>query len=56
MNQQPVVFGNEKASLNRPAWSSEQSTGNFEAYKHYHGGRGKAVVVKNYYKKTTIRN
>jgi hypothetical protein len=45
-----------KASLNRPAWTSEQSTGMFQAYKHKHTShRPNKPIIKDYYndKKTT---
>lgn len=46
-----VIFNfNERASLDRPAWTSEQETGMFDAYKHKHSvERGKFRLHKNYY-------
>jgi hypothetical protein len=38
----------EKASLNRPAWTSEQLTGMFEAYKHKHTNHRGKPIVKDY--------
>lgn len=39
-----------KASLDRPAWSSEQETGMFHAYKHKHCiVRGRFELIKNFY-------
>jgi len=48
------ILLNERASLNRPAWSSEQKTGLFEAYKHLHISRRDfpAGIVKDYYVKS----
>ena len=44
------ILINERASLNRPEWSSEQKTGNLEAYKHRHTIiRGRFVLQENYY-------
>ena len=41
---------NEKKSLDRPAWTSEQETGLFNAYKHKHTvNRGRFELIKNYY-------
>jgi len=43
---------NEKASLDRPAWTSENKTRLFEAYKHKHTiYRGKFQLLENYYTK-----
>lgn len=43
---------NESKSLSRPAWTSEQSTGMWEAYKHKHSLiRGRFVLQKNYYER-----
>lgn len=52
MNQRIML--NERASLNRPAWSSESSTGNFEAHKHLHISRRDypAGIVEDYYTKS----
>lgn len=38
-----------RASLNRPAWTSEHKTGNWEAYKHKHIGCKDKPIIKNYY-------
>jgi hypothetical protein len=44
---------NDKKSLDRPAWTSEQSTGMFESYKHKHTiERGRFALLKNYYWRT----
>ena len=48
-----MVQFDESKSLDRPAWTSEQSTGMFEAYKHLHIVRkGKFELVKNYFAKS----
>ena len=45
-----MIDFSEKASLDRPAFTSCQETGNFEAYKHRHSIiRGKFVLQKDYY-------
>lgn len=46
-----VIFNhNERASLNRPSWTSEQATGMFQAFKHKHSvERGKFMLSKDYY-------
>ena len=44
-----TLGGNEKESLDRPAWTSEQSTHGWEAYKYKHcvrGGRFKLIERK----------
>lgn len=42
---------NEKASLNRPAWTSESKTGMFHAYRHLHIGRkDQPIVVEHFIK------
>lgn len=54
MNQQQVIQINERASLDRPAWSSMVSTGLFEAYKHLHVGmkkRGDAPVRRGFFER-----
>lgn len=43
---------NEKASLNRPSWTSEQSTGIWHAYRHLHISRKNEPVRVDYYVKT----
>jgi hypothetical protein len=44
------IIINERASLDRPAWTSEQKTGMFDAYKHKHSIiRGKFTLQENYY-------
>ena len=44
------ILLNERASLDRPAWTSEQKPGNFNAYKHKHSIiRGKFVLQENHY-------
>ena len=41
----------ESASLNRPAWTSEQSTGMFNAYKHKHTvERGRFKLIRNHWR------
>ncbi len=47
-----IVLANERASLSRPAWTSEQKTGMFSAYNHYHCGRKDCPVVRDYYKRS----
>ena len=42
---------NERASLSRPAWTSEQKTGMFHAYRHLHVGRKDQPIVEDYYAK-----
>lgn len=53
----PIVLANERASLNRPAWTSEQKTGMFEAYNHLHNVHWKRddCVVRDYYKRSKGR-
>lgn len=43
---------NERASLNRPAWSSMKSIGLWDAYRHLHIGKRDMPVVKNYFNKS----
>ena len=45
---------NERASLDRPAWTSEQKTGMFEAYKHLHSvhWRRDDCIVRDYFVKS----
>lgn len=44
------ILLNERASLDRVAWTSEQKTGMFEAYKHKHSIiRSRFVLQKDYY-------
>lgn len=51
-NTKPKIVLSEKASLDRPSWTSEQKTGNLEAYKHRHTViRGRFVLQENYYEK-----
>jgi len=50
MNQQIKL--NERASLNRPAWTSESSTGLWDAYRHLHVGTKDRSVVKDYFDKS----
>ncbi len=39
------------ACLDRPAWTSEQKTGMFEAFKHRHTlTKDKTGVIKDFYK------
>jgi len=43
---------NERASLNRPSWTSEQSTGMFNAHRHKHAvERGKFKLGIDYWTK-----
>jgi hypothetical protein len=46
-----VIFNhNERASLDRPAWTSEQSSGMFTAFNHKHSMQGKRFRIDfNYY-------
>jgi hypothetical protein len=42
----------EIASLSRPAWTSDQSTGMFEAYRHKHTNhplRKNEPIIRDYY-------
>ena len=43
---------NERASLDRPAWTSEPSTGLLEAYKHLHVDRKDQPIIKDYFVKS----
>ena len=43
---------NEKASLNRPAWTSESKTGMWHAYRHQHISRKDEPVRIDHYVKT----
>lgn len=52
MKSEIRILGNERASLSRPAWTSEQKTGMFEVYNHYHCGRKDCPVVVGYYKRS----
>jgi hypothetical protein len=48
-----MIEFNERESLNRPAWTSEQETGMFEAYKHKHTiVRGRFELLKNFYNRS----
>lgn len=45
-----MIKFSERASLDRPAWTSEQKTGNLQAYRHKHSIiRGKFQLQENYY-------
>ena len=47
-----MIKFNERASLDRPAWTSEQETGIWDAYKHKHTiVRGRFVLLRDYYMK-----
>lgn len=47
-----MIKFNERASLDRPAWTSEQETGMFRAYRHKHTIiRGRFVLLRDYYAK-----
>lgn len=51
-----MIKFDEAASLSRPAWTSEHTTGNLEAYKHRHSIiRGCFVLQENYYIKNNGR-
>jgi len=46
-------IGDNPASLDRPAWTSESGTGMFEAYKHKHTvTTDRTGVILNYYEVT----
>lgn len=45
---------NESASLNRPAWSSMESTGRLQAFRHLHVGRKPEPIVKNFFDKSGV--
>jgi len=52
MDKMNKILLNERASLDRPAWTSEQKTGSLQAYKHKHSIiRGKFTLQENYYEK-----
>lgn len=42
---------NERASLNRPSWTSESSTGMWQAFRHLHLGRRNVPIVRNFFDK-----
>ena len=49
------VLLNERPSVDRPAWTSEQETGMFDAYKHKHSiVNGRFMLQKDYYKHRKI--
>lgn len=50
MNQR--IRLNERASLNRPAWSSMELTGLWRAFRHLHIGTKDRPIVKNYFDKS----
>lgn len=50
MNQE--LMTNEKASLNRPAWTSDSKTGMFHAYRHLHISRKGEPVKVDHFTKT----
>ena len=53
MKQQPIQI-NERASLDRPAWTSMVSTELLEAYKHLHLGmrkKGDAPVRRGFFER-----
>lgn len=41
-----------KASLNRPAWTSESKTGMFHAYRHLHIGRKDQPIIMEHFIKS----
>lgn len=43
---------NERASLNRPSWTSEPSTGGLQAFENLHIGRKDVPIIKGYFIKT----
>jgi len=43
---------NERASLDRPAWTSSPSTGGLQAFRHLHKGLKDRPVIKNYFDKS----
>jgi hypothetical protein len=43
------MLSNEKASLNRPAWTSESKTGMFNAHRHLHISRKDEPVVVDHF-------
>lgn len=44
------MLDNEKASLDRPAWTSEHGTGMFEAYKHKHiPTKDRTGILRDYF-------
>jgi len=50
--RQTVLKLNERASLSRPGWTSEQSTGMFHAYRHLHVSRKDEPVVVDHFVKS----
>ncbi len=49
------VLLNERASADRPAWTSCQKTGMFDAHKHKHTiVNGRFRLLKDYYKHRKI--
>lgn len=42
----------ERASLNRPAWTSESKTGMFHAYRHLHVAKKDHPIVEDHFVKT----
>jgi len=56
MNNQGLLL-NERASLNRPSWSSESSTGMFNAHRHLHVSRmGHPVKLDHFVKTKGLNN
>lgn len=52
MKQTEEINFIKSGSTDRPAWTSTDKTGLFEAYKHKHTiARGKFVLLENYYAK-----
>ena len=51
-----VIFNhNERASLSRPAWTSTQSTGMFDAHQHKHTvERGRFKLSINYWARKKV--
>lgn len=51
MSKQEEINYVMDGSLDRPAWTSTQETGMFEAYKHKHTlYRGSFVLLRDFYK------
>ena len=55
MKFEVICHLNERASLTRPAWTSEQSTGMFNAHAHKHSmERGRFKLSTNYWTRKTV--
>lgn len=42
---------NERASLDRPSWTSEPSTGGLEAFRHLHINKKGVPIIKGHFDK-----